>query len=127
MITRALVLTVFVFTAIFLGSVQQAYGQTIFDFFSPTKSDEDRKQQIYKIVELQVYNFELHDIFGIYDDLDVIELANRIFEQEKLEGVGYSESEIKLKVNNASIDLFLKSKDELAGRGNIRTTSMTNP
>lgn len=127
MITRALVLTVFVFTAIFLGSVQQAYGQTIFDFFSPTKSDEDRKQQIYKIVELQVYNFELHDIFGIYDDLDVIELANRIFEQEKLEGVGYSESEIKLKVNNASIDLFLKSKDELAGRGNIRITSMTNP
>lgn len=127
MITRALVLTIFVFTAIFLGSVQQAYGQTIFDFFSPTKSDEDRKQQIYKIVELQVYNFELHDIFGIYDDLDVIELANRIFEQEKLEGVGYSESEIKLKVNNASIDLFLKSKDELAGRGNIRTTSMMNP
>ena len=127
MITRALVLTVFVFTAIFLGSVQQAYGQTIFDFFSPTKSDEDRKQQIYKIVELQVYNFELHDIFDIHDDLDVIELANRIFEQEKLEGVGYSESEIKLKVNNASIDLFLKSKDELAGRGNIRTTSMTNP
>ena len=127
MITRALVLTIFVFTAIFLGSVQQAYGQTIFDFFSPTKSDEDQKQQIYKIVELQVYNFELHDIFGIYDDLDVIELANRIFEQEKLEGVGYSESEIKLKVNNASIDLFLKSKDELAGRGNIRTTSMTNP
>ena len=106
MITRALVLTVFVFTAIFLGSVQQAYGQTIFDFFSPTKSDEDRKQQIYKIVELQVYNFELHDIFGIYDDLDVIELANRIFEQEKLEGVGYSESEIKLKVNNAPIDLL---------------------
>ena len=43
MITRALVLTVFVFTAIFLGSVQQAYGQTRFDFFSPTKSDEDRK------------------------------------------------------------------------------------
>lgn len=127
MITRALVLTVFVFTVIFLGSVQQAYGQTIFDFFSPTKSDEDRKQQIYKIVELQVYNFELHDIFGIYDDLDVIELANRIFEQEKLEGVGYSESEIKLKVNNESIDLFLKSKDELAGRGNIRITSMTNP
>jgi hypothetical protein len=127
MITRALVLIIFVFTAIFLGAVQQAYGQTIFDFFSPTKSDEDRKQQIYKIVELQVYNFELHDIFGIYDDLDVIELANRIFEQEKLEGVGYSESEIKLKVNNASIDLFLKSKDELAGRGNIRTTSMTNP
>ncbi|MFZ0554776.1 MAG: hypothetical protein WCF07_10375 [Nitrososphaeraceae archaeon] len=69
----------------------------------------------------------MHDIFGIYDDLDVIELANRIFEQEKLEGVGYSESEIKLKVNNASIDLFLKSKDELAGRGNIRITSMTNP
>jgi hypothetical protein len=127
MITRALVLIIFVFTAIFLGAVQQAYGQTIFDFFSPTKSDEDRKQQIYKIVELQVYNFELHDIFDIYDDLDVIELANRIFEQEKLEGVGYSESEIKLKVNNASIDLFLKSKDELAGRGNIRTTSMTNP
>jgi hypothetical protein len=127
MITRALVLTIFVFTAIFLGAVQQAYGQTIFDFFSPTKSDEDRKQQIYKIVELQVYNFELHDIFDIHDDLDVIELANRIFEQEKLEGVGYSESEIKLKVNNASIDLFLNSKDELAGRGNIRTTSMTNP
>ena len=127
MISRTLVLTVFVFTAIFLGSVQQAYGQTIFDFFSPTKSDEDRKQQIYKIVELQVYNFELHDIFVIYDDLDVIELANRIFEQEKLEGVGYSESEIKLKVNNASIDLFLKSKDELAGIWNIRTTSMTNP
>ncbi len=69
----------------------------------------------------------MHDIFGIYDDLDVIELANRIFEQEKLEGVGYSESEIKLKVNNASIDLFLKSKDEPAGRGNIRITSMTNP
>lgn len=69
----------------------------------------------------------MHDIFGIYDDLDVIELANRIFEQEKLEGVRYSESEIKLKVNNASIDLFLKSKDELAGRGNIRITSMTNP
>lgn len=127
MITRARVLTVFVFTAIFLGSVQQANGQTVFDFFSPTKSDEDRKQEIYKIVELQVYIFELHDIFGIYDDLDVIELANRMFEQEKLEGAGYSESEIKLKVNNASIDLFLKSKDELAGRGNIRTTSMTNP
>ena len=127
MITRALVLTVFVFTALFLGSVQQAYGQTRFDFFSPTKSDEDRNHQVYKIVELQVYNFELHDIFGIYDDLDVIELANRIFEQEKLEGAGYSESEIKLKVNNASIDLYLKSKDELAGRGNIRTTSMTNP
>jgi hypothetical protein len=127
MITRTLVLTVFVFTAIFLGSVHQAYGQTRFDFFSPTKNDEDRKQQIYKIVELQVYNFELHDIFGIYDDLDAIELTNRIFEQEKLEGAGYSESEIKLKVNNASIDLFLKSKDELAGRGNIRTTSMTNP
>lgn len=69
----------------------------------------------------------MHDIFVIYDDLDVIELANRIFEQEKLEGVGYSESEIKLKVNNASIDLFLKSKDELAGIWNIRTTSMTNP
>ena len=127
MITRARVLTVFVFTAIFLGSVQQANGQTVFDFFSPTKSDEDRKQEIYKIVEIQVYIFELHDIFGIYDDLDVIELANRMFEQEKLEGAGYSESEIKLKVNNASIDLFLKSKDELAGRGNIRTTSMTNP
>ena len=69
MITRARVLTVFVFTAIFLGSVQQANGQTVFDFFSPTKSDEDRKQEIYKIVEIQVYIFELHDIFGIYDDL----------------------------------------------------------
>ena len=75
MISRTLVLTVFVFTAIFLGSVQQAYGQTRFDFFSPTKSDEDREAQIYKIVELQVYNFELHDIFVIYDDLDVIELV----------------------------------------------------
>ena len=95
--------------------------------FRLQKVTKIENEQIYKIVELQVYNFELHDIFVIYDDLDVIELTNRIFEQEKLEGVGYSESEIKLKVNNASIDLFLKSKDELAGIWNIRTTSMTNP
>ena len=95
--------------------------------FRLQKVTKIESEQIYKIVELQVYNFELHDIFVIYDDLDVIELVNRIFEQEKLEGVGYSESEIKLKVNNASIDLFLKSKDELAGIWNIRTTSMTNP
>jgi hypothetical protein len=64
-------------------SVQESYGQSIIDIFFPTKSDDDRKQEIYKIVEPQVYHFELNDIFGI---LDVIELTDSIFEQEKLEG-----------------------------------------
>lgn len=117
MITEVLVLTIFI--VILSGSVQESYGQSIFDFFLPAKSDEDRKQEIYKIVEPQVYHFELKDIFGIYEELDVIELTDSIFEQEKLEGTKYTELEIKLKVNNASINLLLKSKDELAGRGNI--------
>jgi hypothetical protein len=65
-------------------------------------------------------------MLGVYDNLDIIELT-KIFEQEKFEGNEYSESAIKLIVNNASIDLLLKSKDELVVRGNIRTNSMANP
>jgi hypothetical protein len=105
MITEVLVLITFVFIVILLGSVQESYEQSIFNFFLPARSDEDRKQEIYKIVGPQVYHFELNDIFFIYGELDVTELTNSIFEQEKLEGTEYSESEIKLKVNNASISL----------------------
>jgi hypothetical protein len=83
MITEVLVLTISILIVILLVSVQESYGQSIIDIFFPTKSDDDRKQEIYKIVEPQVYHFELNDIFGI---LDVIELTDSIFEQEKLEG-----------------------------------------
>ncbi len=117
MIAEVLVLTIFIFIVILLMSVQESYGQSIIDIFFPAKSG---KQEIYKIVQPQVYHFELNDIFGIYEELDVIELTDNIFEQEKLEGTEYTESEIKLKVNNASISLLLKSKDEFAGRGNIK-------
>lgn len=120
MIAKVLVLTIFIFIVILLISIQESYGQSIIDIFFPAKSDDDRKQEIYKIVEPQVYHFELNDIFGIYEELDVIELTDSIFEQEKLEGTEYTASEIKLKVNNASISLLLKSKDEFAGRGNIK-------
>ena len=101
------------------------HGQSIFDFFSPANSDEVRKQQIYKIVEQRF--IPLNDMLGVYDNLDVFELTNKIFEQEKFQGNEYSKSAIKLIVNNASIDLLLKSNDELAVRGNIRTNSMANP
>ena len=47
-------------------------------------------------------------------------MTDSIFEQEKLEGTECTASKIKLKVNNASISLLLKSKDEFAGRGNIK-------
>src|SRR5262245_58328834 len=119
MIAEVLVLTIFIFIVILLMSVQKSYGQSIIDIFFPAKSKNDRKQKIYKIVETQFYHVELNDIFGIYEELDVIELTDSIFEQEKLEGTEYTESEIKLKVNNASISL-LKSKDEFSGRGNIK-------
>jgi hypothetical protein len=112
---------------ILLASVRELYGQSIFDFFLPARIDEEQKREIYKIVEPQIYNFELNDIFGIHEELNVIELTNSIFEQEKLEGTEYSKSAIKVKVNNASIGLLLKSKNELLGRGNVRTTSMANP
>jgi hypothetical protein len=120
MITEVLVLTVSTIIVILLGLVQESYGQSIIDIFLPTKSDDDRKQEIYKIVEPHVYHFELNDIFGVYEELDVFELTNSIFEKEKFEGSEYTETEIKLKVNNASINLLLKSKDEFAGRGNIK-------
>jgi hypothetical protein len=120
MIGEVLVLTISIFIMILLVTVQESYGQSIIDIFFPATSDDDRKQEIYKIVEPQVYHFELNDIFGIYEELDVIELTDSIFEQEKLEGTEYTESGIKLKVNNASISLLLKSKDEFAGRGNIK-------
>jgi hypothetical protein len=105
---------------ILLDSVVESYGQSMFDIFLPAKSDNDWKQEIYKIVERQVYYFELNDIFDIFEELDVIELTNSIFEREKLEGTKYTESEIKLKANNASMNLLLESKDELAGRENIK-------
>ena len=120
MIAEILVLTIFIFIVIPLMSVQESYGQSIIDIFFPAKSDDDRKQEFYKIVEPQVYHFELNDIFGICEELDVIELTDSIFEQEKLEGTECTASKIKLKVNNASISLLLKSKDEFAGRGNIK-------
>ena len=75
-------LAIFLIIIIFFG-LQQVFGGNIFDFFSHGESDEERKQEIYKIVEFQVYNFKSNDVFGIYDDLDVIGLTNSLFEQEK--------------------------------------------
>ena len=111
-------LAIFLIIIIFFG-LQQVFGGNIFDFFPHEESDEERKQEIYKIVEFQVYNFQSNDVFGIYDDLDVIGLTNSLFEQEKLRGIEYSEPTIKMIVNNESIDLLLGSKEELAGRGNL--------
>jgi hypothetical protein len=111
-------LAIFLIIIIFFG-LQQVFGGNIFDFFSHGESDEDRKQEIYKIVEFQVYNFKSNDVFGIYDDLDVIGLTNSLFEQEKIKGIEYSELTIKMMVNNESIDLLLDKKEELSGRGNL--------
>jgi hypothetical protein len=111
-------LAIFLIIIIFFG-LQQVFGGNIFDFFSYGESDEERKQEIYKIVEFQVYNFKSNDVFDIYDDLDVIGLTNSLFEQEKIKGIEYSEPTIKMIVNNESIDLLLDKKEELAGRGNL--------
>lgn len=70
-------------------------------------------------MELQVYNFESSDVFGIYDNLDIIGLTDTISEQEKLSGTEYSKLTIKIIVNNDAIDLLLNSREELAGRGNL--------
>jgi hypothetical protein len=110
-------LAIFLIIIIFFGL--QVFGGNIFDFFSHGESDEERKQEVYKIVEFQVYNFKSNDVFGIYDDLDVIGLTNSLFEQEKIKGIEYSEPTIKMMVNNESIDLLLDKKEELAGRGNL--------
>jgi hypothetical protein len=112
-------LEMFLIIIMFFG-LQQVLGGNIFDFFSLAESDEERKQEIYKIVELQVYNFESNDVFGIYDDLDVIELTDSVSEQEKFTGTEYSELTIKMIVNNEAIDLLLDSREELAGRGNLK-------
>ena len=70
-------------------------------------------------MELQVYNFESSDVFGIYDNLDIIGLTDTISEQEKLSGTEYSKLTIKIIANNDAIDLLLNSREELAGRGNL--------
>jgi hypothetical protein len=111
-------LEMFLIAILFFG-LQQVLEGNIFDFFSHAESDEERKQEIYKIVELQVYNFESADVFGIYDDLDVVGLTDTVSEQEKLRGTEYSELTIKIIVNNEAIDLLLNSREELAGRGNL--------
>ena len=111
-------LAIFLIIIVFLV-LQQVFGGNIFDFFSHGERDEERKQEIYKMVEFEVYNFQSNDVFGIYDDLDVIGLTNNLFEQEKLKGIEYSKPTIKMIVNNESIDLLLDSKEELAGRGNL--------
>jgi hypothetical protein len=108
-------------------NIPLSFGQSIFDFLSYGQTDKDRWQQISKIVEPVVYNFELFDIFGIYDKLDVIGLTNEIFDQEKIDDIQFSATEIKMKVNNASMDLLVKNKAELEGRGNLRTHSLAIP
>lgn len=70
-------------------------------------------------MEVQVYDFQSNDVFGIYDNLDVIGLTDRIFEQEQLSGIEYSNRTIKMIINNESIDLLLGSEEEIAGRGNL--------
>ena len=87
MIPEVLVLTIFIFIVILLISVQESYGQSIIDIFFPAKSDDDRKQEIYKIVEPQVYHFELNDIFGIYEELDVIELTDAYLNKRNLKAL----------------------------------------
>jgi hypothetical protein len=109
-------LEIFLIVIMFFG-LQQVLEGNIFDFFSHAESDEERKQEIYKIVELQVYNFDSNDVFGIYDNLDVIGLTDSVSEQVKLRGTEYSELTIKIIVNNEAIDLLLKSREELSGRG----------
>jgi hypothetical protein len=110
-------LVIFFIVIVFLGF--QVFGGYIPDFFSHGESDEERKEEIYKVVEVQVYNFQSNDVFDIYDNLDVIGLTDRIFEQEQLNGIEYSDPTIKMIVNNESIDLLLDSEEEIAGRGNF--------
>jgi hypothetical protein len=110
-------LVIFFIVIVFLGF--QVFGGYISDFFSHGESDEERKEEIYKVVEVQVYDFQSNDVFGIYDNLDVIGLTDRIFEQEQLSGIEYSNPTIKKIVNNESIDLLLGREEEIAGRGNL--------
>lgn len=73
------------------------------------KSEEQRKQEIYKVVKDDL-DKRVEDCGSVAfcpaKIMDVVELTNRIYEEERLEGTEYSEIEITFKISDEIIKQF---------------------